>query len=383
VESWFLRANHPTAARALWLKATLLSGRRPPAGDSAPFGRAQAHVWGTLFDATGPQPRVLVWRGAMPLAQAGLSQRPPWRLQLGACRFEFSSVAGASQGSLPPASPGTVDALRWDLSWAPHPAAAPDLTTPFQLFPSRAWIDRAWPRNKLVTPAPLLRFQGTIEFAGESWAIDDWIGMQGHNWGPAHAPEYVWTQAVFWDGEQRPFALLEAAIGRIRLPLRRRSPLFTLLTLRLPEREFRFDRLEAFYRHHIEKRFPALGMQLRGAAGKLSLQAHAAPPLMVDLPYRNPDGGVSHCLNSKLAALHLHLEPENDDSIHLSSAHGAALEFLYEPADLPPAARSAAISSVATEPAALPPRSRPASSSDCAACSDTTSAQPHTPPRSL
>ncbi len=349
VESWFLRANHPTRPRALWLKATVLCARRG--------ARADAHVWGAVFDQTGETPRALAWRGRLPLGRAAFSSGPPWRLGFGPARFRFGAAGGESRGVLPPSSPRTPGELAWDLSWVPPGnAAGGGLSAPLQLFPGRAWIERGWPRNKLVTPAPLLRFGGSLRFADEEWALDDWIGMQGHNWGPAHAPEYVWMQCVFWDAENQPFALMEAACGRIRLPLGRRSPIFSLLTLRLPEREYRFDRLQDFYRHRVNSLFPAFDLHLRGAPGALTLQARARPELMVDLPYQNPNGQVSRCLNSKLAKLSLRLDPENGDTLLFRSPHAAALEFLYAPAALPSAARAgAAITTVASEPAPLLP----------------------------
>ena len=72
---------------------------------------------------------------------------------------------------------------------------------------------------------------------------------------------------------------------------------------------------------------------MRGADGEARLIMRADPEEMACLGYRNPDGALSYCLNSKLAHTVLRVNPANDDGFECVSPHGGALEFLSPTAD--------------------------------------------------
>ena len=195
------------------------------------------------------------------------------------------------------------------------------------MLPTRKLIDAAIPKNKLLTPSPVLRFSGSVHWDGEEWEVENWLGMQGHNWGPAHSPEYAWGQCIFTDSEGEPFCVVEGASGRIKVgPLT--SPILGLMTIRRGDRTYRFDRLVDLWNQNANIQFPDWTLRMQGADGEAFLSMRASPTNMVCLGYENPNGQLSHCLNSKLATVSLRVNPINEDAFECRSNHGGALEFL-------------------------------------------------------
>jgi hypothetical protein len=274
VESWFVRTNDPAGPRALWLKATVLVRAD---------GTSVAEAWCSVFDGD----RAAAFRQTLPLTEATFD--PDGSSSVGPLALRLGADDGSSRGELA-SERGTV---RWDLTFARHPGA---LGEPMCLLPSRRLVDGGFPRNKLLTPFPVASFGGGLDWDGERWDLDGWVGMQGHNWGAAHSPEYAWGQCVFPGDE----AVVEAASGRIELG-RRSSPLFSMLVVRRGGREHRFDRIVDLWRQQPAIDFPRWSLRMRGRAGEATLRMEGAPEGMVCLGYDNPARATSYCLNSKTA----------------------------------------------------------------------------------
>ena len=309
VESWFLRANHPREARALWIKATVLSRRR---------GSSVAEVWCSSFDGVGGLTRAC--KKTVATSEAILRPAP---INIAACTFDFTETGGRTQGEL------AGGELAWNLRWCPIEGA---LGRPLCLLPNRRLIDAPFPKNKLLTPSPALRFSGSVRWDDVEWSIDDWVGMQGHNWGPAHAPEYAWGQCIFSDTRGEPFCVVEGAAGRIRIG-GTTSPVLALMTVRHGELEYRFDRLLDIWNRRTSIAFPDWTLRMKSPDGEALLSMRARPDRMVQLGYENPSGELSYCLNSKLAAVSLRMNPVDGHGFECTSEHGGALEFLRpEPA---------------------------------------------------
>ena len=313
VESYFLRANHPTRALSVWLKATVLA---------TPGGAPLAELWGIVFDGEGH--RVWAHKQAVPFAQA--------RFLRGDCAIEIAGARlvlddpGEATGALERGSHG---ALRWDLRWQ---RASKALGAPLCLFPLRAMVDGSFPRSKLLTPAPLIRVHGHLQAWGERLVVDDWIGMQGHNWGKEHAWEYAWGQCHFMDGAGEPFCAVEGFSGRIRLA-GLVSPLLSAMVVRRGEREYRFDRVFNIWRQRAAIEDLGWRLSLRGPGGEAALEMRARPDDTVCLGYANPNGRLSHCFNSKLARVTLRVNPYNEEGFSCTSEHGGALELLRNEPD--------------------------------------------------
>ncbi|NYD41699.1 hypothetical protein [Nocardioides panaciterrulae] len=301
VESWFVRANDPQRARALWLRSTVLTRRD---------GDAVAEAWCSVFDDT----RTLAFRQQVPLADASYGADGSSRV--GPLRLGLAGDGGSSSGELTSVS-GPV---RWDLAFRRVPAP---LGAPMCLLPHERLVDAPFPRNTLLTPFPVATFSGRLAWGEDEWDLTGWTGMQGHNWGAAHSPEYAWAQCVFPDDD----AVVEAVSGRIELG-RRASPLVSMLVLRRDGEELRFDRLLDLWRQRTRIDFPRWSLTMRGRAGEARLEVRADPAATVCLGYDNPARARSYCLNSKTARVRLEVRPRRGPAYTLESEHGGALEFL-------------------------------------------------------
>lgn len=281
VESWFVRANDPTSPRAVWLKRTILARRD---------GSSLTEAWCSVFDGT----RTAAFRAA-------------GELDLG-----LTDDGGASRGHL-----GDVT---WDLAFRRDEGP---LGEPLSLLPTARLVDAPFPRNKLLSPFPVARFSGSLTWGADTWDLAGWQGMQGHNWGAAHSPEYAWGQCLFPEAG----ALVEAASGRIELGSRT-SPLFSMMVVRVGATEHRFDRIVDLWRQHPSIEFPRWTLEMRGRAGRARLEMTGDPAAMVCLGYDNPTRPRSYCLNSKTARVRLEVAPREGAPFELTSEHGGALEFL-------------------------------------------------------
>ncbi len=303
-ESWFLRANHPTEPKALWLKATVL--RRDD-------GEADADAWCSLFDGE----RTVAVKETVPLSEAHF--RDGRMIDVGASHFELDDDGGRLEGKLE----SERGKLEWNLSFT----RSAGLGDNWCLLPSRRLVDAAFPKNKLLTPTALARFDGNVTWDGEDWPVDGWWGMQGHNWGAGHAPAYAWGHCVFVDAHGEPFCVVEGASGKLKLG-KRMSPFISLLSVRHGGHEYRFDKLVDLWRQKPHVDFPEWTLRIRGSSGEASITMRADPDRMVCLGYENPDRQLSYCLNSKTAAVTLRVNPVNEEAFECISECGGALEFL-------------------------------------------------------
>lgn len=309
VESYFVRANHPTRPLALWLKATIL----------APLdGPPVAESWLIWFD--GERNTTLAQRQTQPFREARFPSGADTRVASAGLTFDVAPSGGAS-GSLSTAQ-GPV---RFDLAWQPLGSA---LAAPLCLYPLGVLVSGPIPRTKLLTPLPALRVSGTLTLPGETVTLDGWSGMQGHNWGAEHPFEYAWGQCLFPEAD----AMVEGFTGRIRLA-GLTSPRLSAMVVRRGGRTWRFDALVDLWRQAADFTTERWSLRLRGRDGEAELEMDAAGRPMVCLGYWNPGGALSYCFNSKLARVALTVRPSDGAAFTCESAHGGALEFLRRDPD--------------------------------------------------
>jgi hypothetical protein len=315
VESYFVRANHPTKRLGLWLKATVFSPRPQS---------TVSDLWCVIFDGETEGGRIWAARRTLPFHLASFGGEP-MAIDLRAGEFLLGAdgfARGTLEGGGGPAS--------WDVGWR---AETGRLGESLSILPSDFLVDRPFPKSQTLTPMPLARFSGQIEVWGERISVEDWVGMQGHNWGSEHSWSYAWGQAFFLDAEGSPFCVVEGASTRLRLGPQT-TPLLSTLVVRRRDREFRFSQAFAFWRQKASVGDLAWNLEVTSPDGEASLEVVASPSLTVCLGYQNPDGRLSYCLNSKLARARLRVNPSNDEGFECLSEHGAALEILQNTPDL-------------------------------------------------
>lgn len=310
VESWFLRACAPNDSKAFWVKATTLTHSSTD---------AVAEAWCSVFDAD----ETFGAKTTIPLSNATLGG-VPFNAVIGTSVFDLDVANGRIAGEIE----NERGRLRWNLKFGRIDGA---LGEPLCVLPSRTLIDAKFPKNKLLTPAPVLKFQGELEWNGRRIVVENWYGSQGHNWGARHAPEYAWGQVIFLNSKGEPFCYAEGASGRIQVGAKT-SPRLSMLTVRRIEngrlREYRFDRLVDLWNQSADIAFPRWSLKVKGADGEAMIEMEALPERMVCLGYFNPNRDLSYCLNSKTSRVTLRVNPRDADGFECVSASSGALEFL-------------------------------------------------------
>jgi hypothetical protein len=286
VESWFLKANDPHGRRAVWLKWTIWSGRG--GGE-----HAVAEAWAIAFGAVGGH---VATKTSVPFERARFASRA-----IGATVDGCALSAEAARGRVE--SGGR--AIAYDLTIA-------SLEAPLVHF-QRAWMyERDFPKQKIVSPIPNARISGTVVVgrvdptAGlhegrpghETWTLDAWPGMVGHNWGEGNSESYAWGHCNAWDDEDD--VVFEGFSARVRAGGVLLPP-STALCLRHHGTSYMLSGFAALVQNHGS--ISARRWRFRGAGPRVVIDGEmwADTDDFVGLFYPNPDGTVCYCLNSKLA----------------------------------------------------------------------------------
>lgn len=214
--------------------------------------------------------------------------------------------------------------LSWDLVWV-------DEQKPYLPLPAR-WLYRSrWISSKSASPHPCGRATGWVEMwhkaahtnPRQRLRVDGWRAMQGHNWGRRHAERYVWSHSNAFE-PPRPASFFEAFAAQVRIGGTLTPPVI-LGRLVLGSDAYRFDTWKNFVTGHSEHGPTRWRFDVHGPDGQLSGTVQGEAAQTVGLVYANPHGPPAHCLNSKLAHLHLELRPRRGRPMTLES-HAAALE---------------------------------------------------------
>jgi hypothetical protein len=281
-ESHYLKANGPDGQKAFWIKHTLF---RPLQGP------AVAELWFVWFQRGRP---TRVTRMDVPWERLALSDGP--RIDAGLARLA------------PDRAEGELGGIRWDLTLS---GGLPPL-----LHLGSDWLYRGpFPKKKILTPVPGLRFDGRLWLDGQPERVESWIGLRGHNWGSEHALTYAYGNCNDWeDGVERA---LDGFTARIRL-LGRPSPPLTALCVRAPEGDRDLTRPWLWLHHgQIEDH----AWHVRRPSTHLMMRCEPAD--MVGLRYNQPRGGEHYCYNGKFAQVSLRLGP------HLLRSSRGELETFF------------------------------------------------------
>jgi len=299
LESFFLKANHPTEPKAFWLKFTVYQPEGRPE-------KAVGDVWAIAFDGDGHN-HVAV-KESYPLASCKLGYDA-----VGVTYGPSSFTTGKTSGR---AVTGE-QSIAWDLEFDP-------VGEPFHHFPNEKLYKTKLPSSKALSPYPDTRFRGTMTVNGKPWKIDGWKGMEGHNWGSKHTDLYAWGHCNLWDsGEEDTF--FEGFTGKLKLgPLW--TPPVTRLFLRYRGKNYEMRTLKGTVSPGCRIETSRWTFDVEAGEHRLKGFMTCSKEDMAGLYYKNPAGPMTHCLNSKIARCELTLTERGKTVCTLVSSHGSALE---------------------------------------------------------
>jgi len=279
VESFFVKTNAPGEGRAIWLRFTLLAPRALPEA-------ARAEVWAMAFDRRAGVPRA--WKATTPTGAAVLAPE-----QLGFALPGCELEPGRTHGTIP----GPTGDIAWNLRWTGR-------GDELRLLPTALYERRSFPRTKLVSPEPDARFSGWVRVADQVWDLEDWPGMQGHNWGLGHATRYAWAHCNAF--ANHPWTVFEGTSAAVKFGSWT-TPLLTLAELRHAGRTFDLGGVQHWYNRSANIETGRWSFSADCGTERIDVSIESLPSDTAGLVYEDPDGKQAICLNSKLARCRIDL----------------------------------------------------------------------------
>jgi hypothetical protein len=301
VESWFLKANDPVRRRALWLKSTIFAGHHDPSA-------AVAEAWAVAFDdGAGRGHHHVAVKTQVPIATARFA-----RDRLDVAVDETTLTQERARGRV--SSGGRT--IAWDL-------ALQSSGPPLLHFPKPWMYEGPLPSSKLVSPMVDARVTGTIDVGDERWEASAWPALVGHNWGRGHAHLYAWGHCNAWTDDAE--TVFEGLSAKIKLgPVT--TPMATLLFVRHRGVRYDLNALSQLVKNRGEVSLRRWRFRGDGRLVRIEGEMWADTDDFVGLFYPNPDGTMTHCLNSKLAHARVEITLRGRTPMVLASER-AALEI--------------------------------------------------------
>ena len=276
-ESYFLQANHPDRPLAFWVRFTLVS----PENQKTAIGE----VWAVYFD--GETGNHICAKTESPIEHC-IFYSNELNMTIGDSRLNETQCKGRA---------ATGDQLIfWDINY--------ESNEPPLFLLQRKIYDMPFPKAKTLAGKPLAKFSGNININGMNLHIENWIGSQNHNWGVKHTDHYAWGQVSGFDSH--PDSFFEIATARLRYGSFW-TPFMTILVLRHEGKEFRLNSIPQSLRAKASLEYFTWNFSSETATEKIEGSISTKKDNIVGLNYYNPQGGVKHCLNTKIASCEIQL----------------------------------------------------------------------------
>jgi hypothetical protein len=226
----------------------------------------------------------------------------------------------------PGCAQGAVNEASWDLTFTQD--------TPLFTYQALEFLYR-WPvpRNKSLAMHPVAKFSGTFSFGGETFEIDGWPGMVGHNWGAEHPEEWIWLHGTFPDED----AWFDGTVVRLKVG-GRALPWIANGCLNLDGQQYRVGGPGKPRRPLTTVERTRCVFTMRGA-DDLTVRGTVEAPAdhFVAWRYSDPFGGEHITTNSSVAAMTLDVSRPGREDLRLHVPAGAAYELgsYGEPAGIP------------------------------------------------
>ena len=286
IESFFLKANDPYSPRAIWIKVTCLQKQTTRDTPSESW----LDLWCCVFDKRNDYYEGV--RHRLPLSSLEIAD--------GALLIDTPEIAvsfGTHSGHFRTKIKNGDTQVDVNLTWQ---ADTSELGKAYTSFPYAWMLQGPLPKQKTVTPMGLCYVSGDVRCDAQYHQVDEWIGCQGHNWGRAHTPDYVWLHTVVSD-DTGSVGTCEAFSGSVKVGRGLIGP-FSGLILKLRDKTYRFDRLIDTWNHQVDFKQGQYSLQLERNRCKVVLKATANLNQVLCLGYEDPDSTMHFCMNSKLAS---------------------------------------------------------------------------------
>ncbi|UOG38621.1 hypothetical protein MAL08_04720 [Leptospira noguchii] len=302
-ESWFVRANHPNACKAIWIRYTIFSPKNFPE-------KAIGELWAIYFD--GEKNTRFVSKSEFPIDKCKFHSTP-LSIMIGDSELSDSHLKGSAGNKK-----GSEDFF-WDLNIS-------NGSPPLFLFPENLY-EGSFPKAKVLVGNPSVKLNGSLKFGSQIIQISDWVGSHNHNWGSKHTDRYAWGQVVGFEEDVDSF--LELATANLKIgPFW--IPAITPIVFRFRGKDYQLNHPFTSFRRakyrYFDWSFSASSKEIQ-----LKGRIYAEPNDFACLQYWNPPGGWKYCLNSKIANAELFVKRKEDLTfLKLTSNRKTAFEILTD-----------------------------------------------------
>lgn len=307
-EVWYLKLNDVAAARALWLRFTILvrsdGSKRLAETWAIAFHRTESGVAKTALK------RTCRLDAFFPAAEGDVPG-----LRIGDCIFSDLATRGAIEGK--------EHVIRWDLTLRPERDLGFDFV-PQSLARARLV------KNTALTVFEDLRFNGWSEVDGQSHEWRDAPGMQGHLAGPKNGHSWVWGHCnMFVDDQGKPAdCIWDGLTARARLGRAKATPPLTSMLIHYEGRPYRINRVRQALR--TPSYVDDVGWRFEACFGTVSFhgQVRASRDQFAGVTYEDTDGSLLYCYNSKVSDMTLEVRRGGAVEKTLSAVGAVAFEIV-------------------------------------------------------
>jgi hypothetical protein len=303
-ESYFLRANHPSDAKAFWIRYTVFSPKGSP-------NEAVGQLWAIYFD--GDTGKIIALKDSIPMRDCEFS-RTGLQVRIGESRLDGQSLRGQIARD--------NQELSWNLQYQ---GSEPPL-----LLLQPDFYERKFPAAKALVGIPMAAYEGVLRINNQEISVDGWVGSQNHNWGTKHTDRYAWGQVAGFDND--PSAFLECSTAYLKLGPFWTPPL-TNVVVRIQGQQIALNSLGQAIRAKGRYGYFTWNIESQSQDVHVQVSMEAPKQLFAGLQYDNPPGGVKTCLNTKLARCTVRIERARSKSIMLTTSSRAAFEIVTDDDD--------------------------------------------------
>ena len=299
-ESFFIRANHPTEARAFWIRYTLFSPKNHPE-------KAIGEIWFIYFDKSLQHP--ISSKTEFPIGEC-VFYPAHFYLQIGNGNFINQNQAI-----------GRSAEVGWNLNYNSTENAI--FLLPLNMY------NLPFPKAKSIVSQPFSNFYGIIQTKNHNIEIDNWVGSQNHNWGQKHTDAYAWGQVCGFDNS--PDSFLEIISAQLKVVFVK-TPILTILVFRHKGKEYRLNEIKYWFSSKAKYKYFDWNFSYENEEIKIKGRIFGEADDFIGLNYYNPPGGNKYCLNSKIASSELQIEIKGPNGFkdQLQTESRAAFEILTD-----------------------------------------------------
>jgi hypothetical protein len=281
VESYFIKINIPNENCTIFLKFTFINSLK----------NKSASVWAIYFDTLNPENNIAI-KENFSIEYISISKEN-FEIRVGENIFSENICKGKVQNE--------ENKIEWDINFNN------DCISLIH-FPYEIMYEISFPKNKISSPILDSHFNGYLLVNDRKINILNKKGMQGHNYGPKHSDNWIWTHCNYFDNTSN--AVFESISSRLNLGVFKTPPL-TIIYFKYKNKELFFNSIIDFFKN--KSILDGLKWKFQAYKDNYLIEGEfwGNENEFVGLNYYNPDNSKVVCVNSMAVNCNIILKEKN------------------------------------------------------------------------